>query len=226
MSIEISKEAIEIANEALNLYNKELDQVVPWKGLKEEITKLDTNVVACSHESADRIGNLKTELLNIIDEYDSATQTIYEWCGLSAGYLKTYINLFDANNESKRKLQKKFVTNVLEHGTKKIEKAQENLDQCIDCFNRTSGHLASLSSSEVNGNLKPTIDQALAKTKQTKDKLNEKMQKMKELKIEVIKSEPEEVLSDSVNELRQRTIASAEQLIANCNEYRKNHETV
>lgn len=216
MTIKTAKEAIETANDALNLYHKELDQLVPWNGLKEEITKLDTATYA--REKADQVGNVKTQLLNVIDEYDSATQTIYEWCGLSTTLLKTYANLFNGSDVAKEVMQTKFVANVLDHGIKKIQKTQGNLDECIVSFTKTSEHLTSLG----NANLKGTVDKALIDTKQTKEKIIEKMQKMDELKTRVGESHADAVEENGA-EHRQKAIEAAEHLIADCTQYRNNH---
>lgn len=203
------KEAIDTANDALELYNKVLDQLVPWKGFKEEITKLDTATL--SRENADHAGNVKTQLLNVIDEYDSATQSIYEWCALSESLLKTYIAL-QGGDAAKQAMQRKFVANVLDHGMKKIVKAQGHLDECIDCFSKTSEHLTPLG----NANLKSTVEKALTDTKQTKEKLYEKVQKMTELK--AICGESNSNATDETG-----AIEAAEKLIATCNDYRNNH---
>lgn len=282
MAIATAKEAIDTANDALNLYNKVLDQIVPWNGFKEMIKKYDMGGADYSHESANLIGKIKTQLLNVKDEYDSATQTIYEWCGISINLLKTYINLFNGGDASKQTVQKKFVANVLDNGMKKIQKAQEKLDDVIVYLNKTSEHLTALgnrlyndydenseyfrhrkerivrqshqaaeeksgptgatgiastlieekllrelkerlnSIREFNENLKTTVDQALIDAKQTKEKLDAKMQRMNELKTRVAESEPY-ALDDHVAELRNSAIQSAENLIANCNDYRNNH---
>lgn len=223
MTIKTAKDAIDTASGALDLYNKVLDQTVPWNGIKDQITKLDTDVTACSRENANHIGSVKTQLLNVIDEYDSATQAIYEWCGLSTSLLNTYIALFTNNTESKQKLQKKFMANVLDHGIKNIQKAQGKLDQCINYFNLTSGHLASLESCPIKENLTPTVDKALIDTKQTKEKLDEKLQKMNELKTQIGDSEPY-VVDDAATEGHHVVIESAQQFIANCNQYRDHHK--
>ena len=85
------------------------DQIVPWKSFKEASEKLNDPGAEYSKECANLLGGLKTQLMNIIDAYDSSTQTFYELCGIWTPLLTTYTKLFTDGTASKQTVQRKFM---------------------------------------------------------------------------------------------------------------------
>lgn len=120
--------------------------------IKETLSKLDKPAPAAdySHKSADFLGRIKTHLMNSKDAYDSATQSIYEWCGLSKSLLATYIKLSNDGNASKQTAQNTMLVKVLENGMKQMERAQEKLDVCAANLNATSETLTALGTQMYN----------------------------------------------------------------------------
>lgn len=75
---------------------------------------------------------------------------------------------------------------------------------------------------EFHENLKVTVDQAFVGIEQTEEKLNDKLQKISELKSRVAETKTY-ALIDNVAELCNSLIESTQILIAKCNEYRNKH---
>ena len=131
-TVEVVKNAIETADGALDLYNKYLDQVIPWQTFDETIKELSRF------------------LMDSQDKYFEATQTVYEWCGVATQLLAAYILLFDEYNEKKASAQKDILIKVLDDGITKLNEAQKSLLVSSQSFNNASGKLLALDSQLTN----------------------------------------------------------------------------
>lgn len=276
MAIETAQEAFDTANDALKLYDTVLDQNV-----KETLKKFENPSPAqdYSHESSDILGSITTHLLNAMDGHNSVSQSIYEWCGLSASLLATYVKLFDGGNASKQNAQKTILIKVLENGMKQMGKALGKLGICASEFRGTSAMLATLlvqlgkdydenseyfrqkikqilresssAAAQISGpsgatgiastvieerliaelkerfksireyheNSKKIVDQAIVDIEQSKEKLNEKIQKIGEQKEKIDKTGS----YTPTDEQRKSLVQTVENFISNCNEYRRKH---
>lgn len=90
-TVEVVKNAIETADGALDLYNKYLDQVIPWQTFDETIKELSRFKQEYSQAASVLVGDIKTLLMDSQDKYFEATQTVYEWCGVATQLLAAYI---------------------------------------------------------------------------------------------------------------------------------------
>lgn len=142
--IEVAKEGIETADKALDLYNRVIDRVIPWKEFNETLTELDAFRKDYSTESAALIGQIKTLMLNGIDAYHSASQSVYEWTRYAVPLLKAYIKLFDTYNEVNAGAQRQMLLQVLESGIKKLGESQDELKRSSGSFNGVAGKLVEL----------------------------------------------------------------------------------
>ena len=81
-TVEVVKNAIETADGALDLYNKYLDQVIPWQTFDETIKELSRFKQEYSQAASVLVGDIKTLLMDSQDKYFEATQTVYGmvWC--------------------------------------------------------------------------------------------------------------------------------------------------
>ncbi|CAK0696328.1 hypothetical protein FGAF437_25080 [Escherichia coli] len=86
-TVEVVKNAIETADGALDLYNKYLDQVIPWQTFDETIKELSRFKQEYSQAASVLVGDIKTLLMDSQDKYFEATQTVYEWCGVATQLL-------------------------------------------------------------------------------------------------------------------------------------------
>ncbi|WP_115443409.1 hemolysin HlyE, partial [Escherichia coli] len=147
---EVVKNAIETADGALDLYNKHLDQVIPWQNFVENIKELSRFKQEYSQAASVLVGNIKTLLMDSQDKYFEATQTVYEWCGVATQLLAAYILLFDEYNEKKASAQKDILIKVLDDGITKLNEAQKSLLVSSQSFNNASGKLLALDSQLTN----------------------------------------------------------------------------
>lgn len=137
--------AIASISETMDLYNNAVDQAIPWAKLKEINRKLgQSGSESFSKQSANRIGNIKTQLLYAIDAYDSATQSVYEMCGVVSPVLSRYVQLFDSPNPAKLAVQKNLLTSLLENVLKQLTKAQDELTNTVSALKRASEEFKAL----------------------------------------------------------------------------------
>ena len=141
-----AKTAISTAKDALDLYNKVLDQLIPWGTFEETIKELTRYQDEYSKESSKLVGEVKTLLMTSQDKYFESTQSIYEWCGVSVQLLKAYLTLFEKFDERKAEAQKAILLKVLGDGIKKMEDSQKALAGSSTSFNEAAGKLLSLNS--------------------------------------------------------------------------------
>ena len=149
-TIEVVKNAVETADGALDLYNKYLDQVIPWQTFDETIKELSRFKQEYSQAASVLVGDIKTLLMDSQDKYFEATQTVYEWCGVATQLLAAYILLFDEYNEKKASAQKDILIKVLDDGITKLNEAQKSLLVSSQSFNNASGKLLALDSQLTN----------------------------------------------------------------------------
>ncbi|MFP1591214.1 hemolysin HlyE [Escherichia coli] len=147
-TVEVVKNAIETADGALDLYNKYLDQVIPWQTFDETIKELSRFKQEYSQAASVLVGDIKTLLMDSQDKYFEATQTVYEWCGVATQLLAAYIFIID-------KLMKNMhAEEHLSSGTHsaftKLMKAQKSLLVSSQSFNNASGKLLALDSQLTN----------------------------------------------------------------------------
>lgn len=121
-----------------------MDQIVPWKSFKQAAADMDTSDGVYSNESAVLLGDIRTQLLNVIDTYHSATQNIYEWCDVSKPLLEAYTRLFIADGTTMQTMQNNFLVQLLEEQKQRIENGQIQLGDCVEYLQKTSQHLTAL----------------------------------------------------------------------------------
>lgn len=149
-TVEVVKTSIETADKALDLYNKYLDQVIPWNTFEDTVKELSRFKDQYSQAASVLVGDIKTLLMDSQDKYFEATQTVYEWCGVASQLLAAYISLFDEYNEKKATAQKDILIKVLDDGIKKLSDAQKSLLVSSQSFNAASGKLLALDSQLTN----------------------------------------------------------------------------
>ncbi len=135
---------IEAANQALTLYNKVIDQVIPWKAFEDTIKVLIEHEKQYSAKAGVIVGEVRTLLMDSRDNYLAATQSVYEWCGVSSQLLTAYLKLFEDYSEAKAQTQKMLLTKVLGDGITKMGAAQDQLAKSSMSFNGSAGKLLTL----------------------------------------------------------------------------------
>ena len=138
----VVKDAIETANSALDLYNRAVDQIIPWGKYEEIIKEIDRYKNDYSQKSSILVGEVKTLLLNAQDAYYSSTQKIYQWCGLTRNLLPVYLNALD--DPAKIDAQKAIIVRVLDDGILQMGNSINELEKCSLSFNGMAGKLTQL----------------------------------------------------------------------------------
>ncbi|CAM3870595.1 hemolysin E [Rahnella bruchi] len=149
-TVQVIKDSIDAADKALDLYNKVLDQVIPWNTFQKTVEELSRFKDDYSQKSSVLVGEVKTLLMTSQDKYFTATQSVYEWCGMSTQLLQAYLALFKEYNEQKAEAQKAILIKVLDDGITKMDAAQKSLGESSLSFNEASGKLLQLDSQLSN----------------------------------------------------------------------------
>lgn len=144
IAIETAKMDIEKADEAVDFFNKMLDQTVPWQTFSDSLFEMDKYRTDYSIESAAVILQIKRLLLDAMDTYFMATQSIYGWCNVASHLLSAYVNLFDKINREKSAAQKAILLEVLNTGVDKMARVQHDLDLITTNFTEASEKLSLL----------------------------------------------------------------------------------
>lgn len=140
-ALDVAKGDIDGAAEMLSLYDKLMENVIPWKEFNETLVVLDQFRKEFSIESAALLVEIKVHMMNGINEYFAASQTIYEWASVTASQLKLYIKLFGSDGARRPMAQKQILMKMLEDGISKMTTAQEELGKSSSSFNTVSGEL-------------------------------------------------------------------------------------
>jgi hemolysin E len=151
--VKVTKEGIDAADKALDLYNKVLDQVIPWSTFEDTLKEMVSFEKDYSDEAGKLIGSVQTLLQNSQDEYHSATQSVFEWCSLTIRLLTAYKTLFDNYDDKKAEAQRQVLLKVLSEGYDKLAASQAKLEESSKSFNDATGKLT-----ELNNRLKSDFD--------------------------------------------------------------------
>lgn len=144
MAAETTKEVFEVVGETMGLYNKVLDEVIPWKEFEATLSELDRYHDDYSKESAELLDQIKAYMVDGMDAYHRSSKSIYDWTGTTLPILTQYLDLFDKNSENDAKTAKKLLVDMLDDGIKSMTHAQKELASCSAHFNQASGKLVSL----------------------------------------------------------------------------------
>lgn len=216
-TVEVVKNAIETADGALDLYNKYLDQVIPWQTFDETIKELSRFKQEYSQAASVLVGDIKTLLMDSQDKYFEATQTVYEWCGVATQLLAAYILLFDEYNEKKASAQKDILIKVLDDGIKKL---------CSIAAGVVEGKLIPELKNKLKSvqnfftTLSNTVKQANKDIDAAKLKLTTEIVAIGEIKTE---TETTRFYVDYDDLMLSLLKEAAKKMINTCNEYQKRH---
>lgn len=141
-AIGLIKDSIETADQALDLYNKVLDQIVPWGTFEETLTRIDEYKEDYSAKAAELVGKVQTKLQDSKDCYFQAVSEVYIWCGVAKAVLPAYVN--SITDPEKAASQLPLILKVLDKGITSIDRGIEQLQNSSMSFNAASGELLAL----------------------------------------------------------------------------------
>lgn len=131
-SLELASEAFYAASNATSLFHNLFNgPEISWKTLSQ----VDHAGGEFSRQNAESLGQIKTNLLNAIDYYDSASQSVYEWSSYAPSTLQHFIQFFNVSDPSAATNQRKLLLRILENGSKKLGKGQKDFGDILSALN-------------------------------------------------------------------------------------------
>ena len=122
--VDTVKNGVKAANEVLDLYNKSVNQLIPWDTYKQAMESLRQNRKQYSDAAAEIVGKVQTLLLNSSDEYDSSLEEVNKWCKMAVPVLGQYMTLFEMTSDPKiAEAQKILLLKVLNDGSTHMDNA-------------------------------------------------------------------------------------------------------
>ena len=143
--VDTAKNGVDAANEALDLYNKSVNQLIPWDTFMQAMKDLRDNEKQYSDVAAVIVGKVQTLLLNSSDEYDSSLEEVNKWCKMAVPVLGQYMTLFEMTSDPKiAEAQKILLLKVLNDGSTHMDSAIAKLEVSKKSFNDAYGQLTTL----------------------------------------------------------------------------------
>ena len=143
--VDTAKNGVDAANEALDLYNKSVNQLIPWDTFMQAMKDLRDNEKQYSDLAAVIVGKVQTLLLNSSDEYDSSLEEVNKWCKMAVPVLGQYMTLFAMTSDPKiAEAQKLLLLKVLNDGSTHMDNAIAKLEVSKKSFNDAYGQLTTL----------------------------------------------------------------------------------
>jgi hemolysin E len=138
------QKGIKATHGAIDLYNRAIDRMIPWDTFNAIVQELTRYQEHYSVQASGLVSKIKTLLLNSLGAYDTATQSVYEWSGITCALLNSYLKLFENYDEKKAAAQKDILLNTLDYGIAKMTMVQDMLTKSSKSFNEASGNLIAL----------------------------------------------------------------------------------
>jgi hemolysin E len=138
------KGGIEAADTALTLYNRVIDQVIPWQSFDHTVRVLKEHEAQYSKQAGLVVGHIQFYLNDSKQRYAEATQAIFEWCNLASDLLQRYLNLFIHYSEQNAISQRNILSGLLGQGVIMMGRAQAKLLDSSMSFNTSAGKLLEL----------------------------------------------------------------------------------
>jgi len=145
--ISIANDGLDAVEKALDLYNKMIEQVIPWETFENTIHDLQASQAQYSTAAAVLVGEVETHLLDSRDNYKSSVQEVLNWCRTAVPILRQYMKLFALTKRPGiAEAQKVLLLKVLNDGASTMDKAIADLKKSSLSFNGASGKLTLLKS--------------------------------------------------------------------------------
>lgn len=212
LGLESEKQAIDAAHSALGLYNKYSTETVSWNGIKDIIQEIKAKT-GIPKEHANLVGGTVTHLMNAMDSYFNVIQNMREWCGVAKPLLTVYSKKLNEPEHSAAKTT--LLVRVLGHEVDKMNRAQSDLRDISSNFKDAAEKMTPLRNHF--GESCEKVNRAYISTEETSEKLKEKIQMIRNLKTQIEEAES----LTSTAEFRAHADQSIQNLIADCEEYRK-----
>lgn len=136
--------SIQESSKTLDLF-KDLQNYVLAQKFKDAIKKLDVESNKSYSERAKLAADEASKHLgDAMDTYFVAEQSVYEWCGVTAGRLQSYLRLLQSFSKTKARLQHRIIIQMLDEGLMKFSLANEKLEPVASSFTKAAENVGSL----------------------------------------------------------------------------------
>jgi len=144
--VDIADKGIKAGSNAIDLYNKMVDQAIPWKTFDKYINDLKANKEQYSSDAAKIVGEVQVLLMNSKDSYDSSTMSVYRWCQTAVQTLQGCMELFKSISDPEAaKAQLTLFKETLKQGHFAMDMAIKELEKSNESFNEAAGKITTLS---------------------------------------------------------------------------------
>lgn len=137
-------EAFDVANQAQHTFNYVLGPTEPYKTLSQNIDHLEQPDSQLTEANANLLGQIKTSFLNGFDSYDSAVQTLREFCTAAPQTLQSYLNYHQQSNPSYEKVKNRNLLRFLDNLLQKYGKGQKAVHEISTAFGQAFRHFKAL----------------------------------------------------------------------------------
>lgn len=143
--VDNAEKAIKAGSNAIDLYNKMVDQVIPWATFDGIISDLKENKDQYSATAAGIVGEVQELLMDSKDSYDSSTGAVYRWCQSAVPLLQGFMALFESiSDPGAAKAQLVLFKETLNQGQLAMELAIKELEKSKGSFNKAARKLTNL----------------------------------------------------------------------------------
>jgi len=143
--VDIAEKANKAVSNAIDVYNKMVDQVIPWATFDGIISNLKGNKDQYSAAAAVIVGEVQKLLMDSKDNYDSSTGAVYRWCQSAVPLLQGFMALFESISDPEAaKAQLLLFKDTLNMGQLAMELAINELENSKKSFNEAAGKLTTL----------------------------------------------------------------------------------
>lgn len=142
---EITKKAVEGMLKTMELFTETLDLYVPWKIFEKKVKDMEIYSENYSEETTDLFDAVETDVALGISAYLVSAKYVYDWSGLVAPTLNSFIKLYKTDTAGVAEGQKSILVRALEAEIDIMKKAQSKLSSCSWNFQHATKKLETLS---------------------------------------------------------------------------------
>lgn len=145
VAVDTVYKGMKAGSDAIDLYNKMVNQAIPWATFEKYIEELKSAKEQYSEEATAIVGEVQTLLMASKDEYKSSTKAVYRWCDTAAVLMDQFMVLFASTTDKDlAEAQLTLLTEVLEEGQKAMTDAILQLEASSKSCNGAAGKLTYL----------------------------------------------------------------------------------
>lgn len=123
------------------IYNRDIDQSIPWKRLLSDLSSINLKYEYHSSTAMNLLKKIRDEVTAGVNNYYESSSKMYEWAAYASSSLNIYLQILDSTQYNGTD----FIVNVLDDGIAKINASIPLLEQVSRNFRTASNDLESMS---------------------------------------------------------------------------------